>query len=219
MFLFIPNGPGACPADRRRARLSVAGPDVGVVVFHHVDRRLLGAGGPAVDADVGGDEIGLAVWMGALVLGDQPARPGIRAVVEQEPVEILVGLLVVLVVFGQVVVDVERGVRLLLGEQLIEGLARGLLVGRGPELDPGRPPLRRDDSAVQGIVSSLTRFPCQGVSRLLYRVVREVSGLVAALVWHPQLLWSRVTMSSRLSFRLTTWAAELTGWPEPPSGR
>src|SRR5271166_890318 len=188
MFLFIPNGPGACPADRRRARLSVAGPDVRVVVFHHVDCRLLRAGGPAVDADVGGDEVGLGVWMGALVLGYQPARPGIRAVVEQEPVEVLVGFVVVVTVFGQVIIEVVGSVRLLLGEQLIKGLARGLLVGRRAELDPGRPPLRWDDSAVQGIVSGLTGFPCQGVSWLLYRVVLEVSGLVAALSWHLQLL-------------------------------
>ena len=155
-----------------------------------MDGRLLCAGGPAVDADVAGDEIGLVVWMGALVLGYQPARPGIRAVVEQQPVEVLIGFLVVVAVFGQVIIDVERSVRLLLGEQLIEGLARLLLVGRGPELDPGRPSLRRDDPPVQRIVSGLTRFPGQGVSRLLYRVVVEVSGLVAALVWHPQLLWT-----------------------------
>ena len=50
---------GACPGGSRRARLSVAGPDVGVIVFHHVDGRLLRASGPAVDADVTGDEIGL----------------------------------------------------------------------------------------------------------------------------------------------------------------
>ena len=124
-----------------------------------MDGRLLRAGGPAVDADVAGDEIGLADWMSALVLGYPPAAPGIRAVVEQEPVQVLIGFVLVVAVFGQVIVEVERSVRLFLGEQLIEGLARRLLVGRGPELDPGRPPLRRDDSPVQGIVSGLTRFP------------------------------------------------------------
>src|SRR5216683_605521 len=110
------------------------------------------------------------------------------AVVKQQSVEVLIGFLVVVTVFGQVVVDVERGVRLLLGEQLVQRLARLLLVGRRAELDPGRPPLRRDDSPVQGIVPGLTRFPRQGVSRLLYRVVPEVSGLMTALIWHPQLL-------------------------------
>ena len=89
-----------------------------------MDRGFLGARGPAVDADVAGDEILLVVRVGTLVLGHQPARAGIRAVVQQEPVEVLVGFLVVLVVLGQVVVivQVERGVRLLLGEQLVEGL-------------------------------------------------------------------------------------------------
>ena len=97
----------------------------------------LRAGRPAVDADVGRDEIGLGVRMGALVLGHQPARPGIWAVVEQEPVEVLIGFLLVVGILGQVVVEVEGRVGFLLGEQLIEGLARGLLVGRGPELGPG----------------------------------------------------------------------------------
>src|SRR2546421_154522 len=71
---------------------SVAGADVGVVVLHHVDRGFLRAGGPAVDADVAGDEILLVVRMSALVLSYQPTRPRIRAVVEQETVEVLVGL-------------------------------------------------------------------------------------------------------------------------------
>ena len=102
-----------------------------------MDRGFLRAGGPAVDTDIAGDEIGLADWMGALVLGYQPARPRIRAVVQQEPVEVLIGFVVVVAVFGHVIVDVEGSVRLLLGEQLIEGFARALLVGRGPELDPG----------------------------------------------------------------------------------
>ena len=76
--------------------VSVVGPDVGVVVFHHVDRGLFGAGRSAVDTDVARDKIGLFVRMGPLVLGDQPAGPGIRAVVEQEPVDVLISLVVVL---------------------------------------------------------------------------------------------------------------------------
>ena len=74
-----------------------------------MDGGFFGAGGPAVDADVAGDEIGLAVWMGALVLGDEPTR-GIRAVVEQKPVEVLIGFLVVVAVFGQVIIERRSGV-------------------------------------------------------------------------------------------------------------
>ena len=83
---------------------SVAGADVGVVVLDHVDRGFLRAGGPAVDADVGCDEVLLVVGMSPLVLGHQPARTRVWAVVEQQAVEVLVGFVVVLAVFGQLVV-------------------------------------------------------------------------------------------------------------------
>src|ERR1035437_2147871 len=63
---------------------SVAGPDVGVVVFYHVDRRLFRGGRSAIDTDVMRDQTGLDVRVGSLVLCHQPARPGIRAVIEQE---------------------------------------------------------------------------------------------------------------------------------------
>src|SRR5271165_1631508 len=198
------------PPDRVRARLSVAGPDVGVVVLHYVDGRLLRAGGPAVDANVAGHEIGFADWVGALVFGYEPPRPGIRAVVEQEPVQVLIGFVLVVPVFGQVIVEVERSVRLFLSEQLIEGLARGLLVGR--------PPLRRDDAPVQGIVSGLTRLPGQRISRLLYRVVLEVSGLVAALVWH---LSSSGVGNDEFAVVVSSYhaGAEVFSWPGPWHGR
>src|ERR1700745_932865 len=165
---------------------SVAGADVGVVVFDHVDRGFLRAGGPAVDPDVGRDEVFLIVGMGGLVLGHQPARPRVRAVVEQQAVDVLVGLVVVLAVFGQLVVQVEGGIGLLLAEQLVERLLLAA-VRAGP--DNGRPALRRRDAPVEGIVSRFTRLSRQGVGRLLGRVVVEISGFVACLVRHRLLLF------------------------------
>ena len=74
------------------------------------------------------DEIGLGVGMGPLVVGDQPARAGIRPVVQQQPVDVLVSrVLVPGDVLGPLIIGLEGGVRLLLGEQLIEGLALLLL--------------------------------------------------------------------------------------------
>src|SRR6185295_10686097 len=64
---------------------SVAGADVGVVVLDHVDRGLLRAGGPAVDADVGCDEILLVVGMGPLVLADQLVERLLLAAVRPGP--------------------------------------------------------------------------------------------------------------------------------------
>ena len=58
---------------------------------------------PSIPTSVG-DEVFLIVAMGALVLGHQPARPRVRAVVEQQAVEVLVGFVVVLAVFGHLVV-------------------------------------------------------------------------------------------------------------------
>jgi len=146
-----------------------------------VDGGFLGAGGPAVDADVAGDEILLVVGMGPFVLGHQPSRPRVRAVIEQEAVEVLVGFVVVVAVFGQLVVQVSGGIGLLLGEQLIERL---LLAGVRAGPDHGRPPLRRRDPPVEGIVSGFARLSRQGVGRLLDRVVVEVGGFMAGLVRH-----------------------------------
>src|SRR6185437_12044625 len=109
----------ACPRYGRAARRpaawgSVAGADVGVVVLHYVEGSLLGAGGPAVDADVTGDEVRLVVRMGAVVLAVRRAA------------------------FGHVVVfELQGGIRLFLVQQLVEGLR---LVGVP---DHGRPALRR----------------------------------------------------------------------------
>src|ERR1700746_3223586 len=142
---------------------SVAGADVGVVVFDHVDRGFLRAGGPAVAPDGGGDEVFLISGMGALVLGPQPARPRVRAVVEQQAVDVLVGLVVVLAVFGQLVVQVG-GIGLPPAEQLVERLLLAA-VRAGP--DNGRPALRRRDAPVEGIVSRFTRLSRPGGGRLL----------------------------------------------------
>src|SRR6185437_15910828 len=180
----------ACPRYGRAARRpaawgSVAGADVGVVVLHYVEGSLLGAGGPAVDADVTGDEVRLVVRMGALVLGDQTACPRVRAVVEQQPVDVLVGLVLVVrrAAFGHVVVfELQGGIRLFLVQQLVEGLR---LVGVP---DHGRPALRRGDPAVERVVPGLARLPGQGVGGFLYRVILEVGGLVTVLLRHPQLL-------------------------------
>ncbi len=107
-------------SDRQHAIPSVAGPDVGVIVLHHVHRGFLRAGRSAVDAGVARDQIGLLVRMGALILGHQPACPRIRAVVEQEPVDVLIGLILVVGLFAvllrHLIVDVESRVRLLFGE-------------------------------------------------------------------------------------------------------
>src|SRR5262249_13164719 len=88
-------------------------------------------------------------------------------------------------VLGPLVVGLEGGVRLLLGEQLIEGLALLLLLGRGAEPYPGRPPLRGSHPPVERVVSRAT---LQRVGRVLHLVIREVSGLVAGLVGHLCLL-------------------------------
>src|ERR1700728_4542958 len=155
---------------------SVAGADVVVVVVDDVDRGLFRGCRSAVDAGVMGDQVGLAVGMGSLIVGYQPARTGIGAVIKQQPVDILIRrVLVSGNVLGALVVDLRSDVRLLLGEQLVQRLA-GLLLRRGrPEPHCRRPALRRDDASVQRVVA---RSPVQRVARVLYLVVLEVSGLV-----------------------------------------
>src|SRR5215813_11662929 len=124
--------------------------------------------------------------MGSLVLGYQPARAGIRPVIQQQPVDVLVSRVVVPGdVLQPLVVGLEGDVRLLLAEQLVEGLALLLLLRRRSEPDAGRPPFRRSNPPVERVVS---RVPLQRVGRVLYLVIREVSGLVAGLVGHLCLL-------------------------------
>jgi len=166
--------------------------DVVVVLLDHVHGRFLRGRCAAVDPHVAGDQVLLLVRMGAFVLGHQPAGPRIRAVVEQQAVHVLVPGVVVLVevldVLGHFVVfvvEVEGVVRLLLGQQLVQGLTFALLGGGVAVPDPGRPPLRRNDAPVQGIVAWC---PEQRVGRVLDLIVLEVLGLMAGLVWHCQLL-------------------------------
>jgi hypothetical protein len=69
---------------------SVAGADVVIVVVDCVDGRLLRGRRTAVDSGVVCDQVGLAVRLGSLILGSQPACPGVRAVIEEEPVHVLI---------------------------------------------------------------------------------------------------------------------------------
>src|SRR5438270_7496329 len=111
----------AAVAGRRRGLL--VGTDVVIVFLHDVDRRLLRRGRAVVDPGVARDQVGLGVGVGALVLGHQSARTGIGPVVEQQPVDVLIRRVLVVIVgrrFAgrQVVLDLKGLVRLLLGYQL-----------------------------------------------------------------------------------------------------
>jgi hypothetical protein len=134
-----------------------------------VHRRLLRGRRAAIDPGVTRDQIGLGVRVGPLVLGDQPPRAGIRPVVQQQPVDVLVPrVLVPGDVLEALIVDLEGGVRLLLGEQLIEGLALLLLLGRRAEPYSGRPPFRRSHPTVERVIS---RVPLERVGRVLHLVI------------------------------------------------
>src|SRR6516164_5048403 len=133
----------AAPSSSIHAMTSVAGTDVVVVLVDHVHRRLLGRRRATVDPGVMGDEIGLAVRVRALVIGYQPARARVRAVIQQQPVQILIRYVrVATEILRLFVVEVEGSVGLFLGEQVIERLSGLLLTGRGAEPLPDRPPLR-----------------------------------------------------------------------------
>ena len=113
-------------------------------------RGLFGSGRARVDADVARDQVRLAVGVRALVLRDQPPRPGIG----------LVGLLEVLVLgLGLLVLGLRLGVgvgfRFLLGEELVEGLALFLLFLGGAEPVRGGPAVRREDARVELIVPGI----------------------------------------------------------------
>ena len=69
---------------------SVAGADVAIVVVDCVDGRLLRGRRTTVDSGVVCNRVGLLVRMGFLILGYQPALPGVRAVIEEEPVHVLI---------------------------------------------------------------------------------------------------------------------------------
>src|ERR1700734_350234 len=101
--------------------------------------RFLGTGRATREPDVGRDQVFFVVGMSALVLGHQPASAGVGAVVEEQPVHVLVTRVLVLVVLvlelvvvGLGVLELIRGlVRFLFGQQLVPGLALGLLLLRG----------------------------------------------------------------------------------------
>jgi Na+/H+ antiporter NhaA len=125
-----------------------------VVLVGDVDRGLLGAGRARVDADVPGDEVGLGVRVRPFVLGDQAAGPGLGDVGLGQ--QLVLGV-VVLVLFGLFLflacLRGRVGLRLLLGQELIQRLA-GLFLGqRGAVALAGRPPVRRDDAGVERVVT------------------------------------------------------------------
>jgi len=158
--------------------------DVVIILLDHVHGRLLRGRRTPVDPDVTRDQVGLLVRMRSLVLGHQTARPRVRAVIEQEPVHVLIPRVLVLVpgnVLGFRLLVAQDGVRLLLGQQLVQGLALLLLGFRGTESHPGRPPLRGNDAPVQGIIP---RCSVQRVRRVQHLVVLKVSGLMPDLVRH-----------------------------------
>src|ERR1039458_6066294 len=64
---------------------SVAGADVVIVVVDCVDGRLLRGRRTAVDSGVVCDQVGLAVRLGSLILGSQPACPGGRGGLQEGP--------------------------------------------------------------------------------------------------------------------------------------
>jgi hypothetical protein len=124
--------------------------------------------------------------MGALVLGHQPAGPGIRAVIEQQPVDVLIaGILISGEIADRLIVDLAGYVRLFLGEQLIERLTGLLFRGRRAMPDGGRPPLRRNHSPVERVVSGVA---VQRVGRIQNLIVRQVSRLRPPLLGHLLLL-------------------------------
>lgn len=96
-----------------------------------MNRGFFGRGRATVDADVGPEQLCLVVLAEAGIRGNQPAGPPI-------PDLVLAGLLV-----GNLgIVELHRGIRLFLGQQLVEGL----VVTRFP------PTVRRRVTLVEQIV-------------------------------------------------------------------
>src|SRR5215467_4732059 len=172
----------AAPSSSTHGMTSVAGTDVVIVLVHYVHRRLLGRRRTTVDPGVVRDKIGLGIRMGAFIVGHQPAGARIRAVVKQQPVHVLVGhIRVAGEVLRVFVVEVDGGVGLFLGEQVIERLAALLLAYRGAEPHPGRPPLRGGHAPVQRVVAGIA---AERVRSVLHLVVLKVGGFVPGLVGH-----------------------------------
>src|SRR6266571_3151570 len=119
---------------------SGAGTRVLAVVLHHVDRRLLRGSRTRVDSDVTRDKIGLLVRMRALILSHEPPGPGINCVIARD----------------RIVIGVRVDVWLLFRKQPVERLASLFLRKRGAVSLARRPPVRRHDPLVQGIVSRVS---------------------------------------------------------------
>src|SRR5215469_5106703 len=96
------------------------------------------------------DEYALVV----VILGNEPPGPPIRSARTHGPPDVFTSLVLV-----QIVVLVVLGVdvRLLLGQQLVEGLAFLLLLRRAPGSDRCRPALRSRNAAVERVISRRTR--------------------------------------------------------------
>jgi hypothetical protein len=179
-FLAVGHGIRLLPAEdypsAARAPAALLGTDVVVVFLDDVHGRFLGGRAAAVDADVGGHQVLFLVRMSALVLGYQTPGPRVRAVVEQQAVHVLVArvvvrlvlLCVLIVVLELVFGELQGVVRFLLGQQLVQGLAFGLLLFRDAVPDAGRPPLRGHDAPVQRVVAWCA---VQRVGRVLDLVV------------------------------------------------
>jgi Na+/H+ antiporter NhaA len=150
------------------------------VLVGDVDGRFLGARRARVDSDVAGDEVGLGVRMRPLVLGDQAAGPGVGDVAFGQ--QFVLGV-VVLVVLGRFFfparLRIGVDVRLLLGEELIQRLARLFLGQRGAVPLAGRPPVGRDDAGVERI---LARGTLEGVRGVQHAVVLEADRQLVRVV-------------------------------------
>jgi hypothetical protein len=156
------------------------------VIVHDVHGCLFRGRTATVDPGGTRDEIRLLVRVGALVPGHQPASPEILSVAGQHPVYFLVaGILVPGEVPGPLIIHLAVHVRLFLSEQLIERLTGLLFRGRRAMPDGGRPPLRRNHSPVERVVSGVA---VQRVGRIQNLIVRQVSRLRPPLLGHLLLL-------------------------------
>jgi len=117
---------------------SIARTDIRIVVIDDMNRCLFRGGRTAVDPGIARNEVSLASRMSSLILGHQPTRSGIWAVIEQETVHVLIGrVLVRSDILRQLVSGLKPNIRLLLGKQLVKGFAGLLLLRRSTEPHPG----------------------------------------------------------------------------------
>src|ERR1035438_2218500 len=155
------------------------------------------AGRAAVDADIAREQVRLLAGMRPLILRDQAAGPGIGLVISEA--------VVVLVVLG---LRVGVWLRLLLGQQLVERLARLRLRQRRAETLPGRPPVRRDDPRVQRVITGVAVQRVRRVQRsIIFKVVGGVVDLITiGHVWSPP---------PRRGYSAGSWAQASEDGPHP----